>query len=84
MRILNQAELEITETDIQWYVPHVRVLNPNEPDKVRRVCNAASKLGEVSLNDKLVAGPNFQESFKGISSKMREKQIALIADVEAM
>ena len=45
VRILDEAELENTKSDLQWYVPHFPVLNPNKPDKVRRVCNAASKLG---------------------------------------
>ena len=43
VRILDEAEFESTKTDLQWYVPHLPVLNPNKPDKVRRVCDAASK-----------------------------------------
>ena len=32
VRILDEAELENTKTDLQWYVPHLRVLNPNKRD----------------------------------------------------
>ena len=84
VRILDEAELENTKSDLQWYVPHLPVLNPNKPDKVRRVCNAASKFGGVSLNDSLMAGPDFLQSLIGIIFRFREKQIALTADVEAM
>ena len=74
--ILDEAELENTKSDLQWYVPHLPVLNPNKPDKVRRVCNAASKFGVVSLNDNLMAGPDLLQSLKGIIFRFREKQIA--------
>ena len=84
VRILDEAELENTESDLQWYVPHLSVLNPNKPDKVRRVCNAASKFGCVSPNDILMAGPDLLQSLIGIIFRFREKQIALTADVEAM
>ena len=84
VRILDEAELENTKSDLQWYVPHLPVLNPNKPDKVRRVCNAASKFGGVSLNDNLMAGPDLLQSLIGIIFRFREKEIALTADVEAM
>ena len=84
VRILDEAEIENTKTDLQWYVPHLPVLNPNKPDKVRRVCNAASKFGGVSLNDNLMAGPDLLQSLIGIIFRFREKEIALTADVEAM
>ena len=84
VRILEEEELENTKTDLQWYVPHLPVLNPNKPDKVRRVCNAASKFGGVSLNDNLMAGPDLLQSLIGIIFRFREKEIALTADVEAM
>ena len=38
-----------------WYVPHHPVLNTRKPDKVRRVCNAASKFRGYSLNNMLIA-----------------------------
>ena len=84
VRILNEAELENIKTDLQWYVPHHPVLNPNKPDKVRRVCNAASKFGGASLNDTLMAGPDLLQLLIGIIFRFREKEIALTADVEAM
>ena len=39
----------------QWYLPHRPVLYPNQPGKVRRVFNAASKYKDVCLNEKLPA-----------------------------
>ena len=68
LSILDESELENTESDLQWYVSQLPVLNPNKPDKVRQVCNAASKFGGVSLNDNLMAGPDLLQSLIGISS----------------
>ena len=84
VRILDEAELENTKRDLQWYVSHLPVLNPNKPDKVRRVCIAASKFGGVSLKDNLMAGPDLLQSLIRIVFRFREKQIELTADVEAM
>ena len=84
VRILDEAEFESTKTDLQWYVPHLPVMNPKKPDKVRQVCNAASKFGGVSLNDNLMAGPDLLQSLIGNIFRFREKKIALTADVEAM
>ena len=81
---LDETEPENTKSDFQWYVPHLPVLNPNKTEKVRRVCNAASKFGGVSLNDKLIAVPDLLQQQIGIIFRFREKQIAFTADVEAM
>ena len=83
MILLDETELENTKTDLQWYVPHLPLLNPNKPDKVRRVCNAAAKFGGVSLNDDLMAVPDILPSLIGVIFRFRENQIALTADVEA-
>ena len=32
-----------SRADREWYLPHHPVLNPNEPSKVRRVLNGASR-----------------------------------------
>ncbi|XP_028413784.1 uncharacterized protein LOC114536629 [Dendronephthya gigantea] len=68
----------------QWYLPHHPVLNPNKPGKVRRVCDAASKLNGSSLNDHLIAGPDLLNSLIGVFMRFREEKIALSADIEAM
>ena len=48
------SQLETSEVHSDktcWYLPHHPVLNPNKPEKVRRVCKAASKFRGISLND---------------------------------
>ena len=47
VRKLEQEEVERTENDMQWYLPHHPVEHPHKPGKVRRVCIAASNINGV-------------------------------------
>ena len=69
---------------MQWYLPHHPVKHLHKPGKVRRVCNAASKLKGVSLSDKLLSGPDLLRNLGGIAFRFREHQIASTADIESM
>ena len=82
MKKLGPEEVDIEEK--QWYLPHHPVLNSNKPGKVRRVCDAACRYQESSLNDHLIAGPDLLNSLTGILMRFREGKIALSADIEAM
>ena len=84
VRILKQEELEATKFASQWYVPHHPVEDPNKPGKVRPVCNAASKVRRISLNDNLLTGPDLLQNLIGIIFKFREQKVAITADIEAM
>ena len=84
VKILDKSEVKGTFGK-EWYLPHHPVLNPNKPDKVRRVCNAASKYKEVCLNDKLLAGPDLLHGLIGTIFRFREGPIiTLTADIESM
>ena len=65
VRKLGQEEIDKTENDTQWYLPHHPVKHPHKPGKVRRVCNAASKFKGVSLKDKLLSGPDLLRNLVG-------------------
>ena len=82
--ILSSSDLAATTNQQVWYVPHHPVLNPHKPDKVRRVCNAASKFRGESLNDMLLAGPDLLASLMGILARFLESRYALSADIEEM
>ena len=84
VRKLDQEEVSRTENDMQWYLPHHPAKHPHKPGKVRRVCNAASKFRGVSLNDKLLSGPELLRNFVGIVFRFREHLIAITADIESM
>ena len=67
-----------------WYLPHHPVLNPNKPNKVRVVFDAAAKFHDSSLNDMLLTGPDLLNSLVGVLLRFRDFPIAVCADIEAM
>ena len=44
------SEVKTTHCLPQWYLPHHPVVNPNKPNKIRRVCNAAACFAGNSLS----------------------------------
>ena len=84
VRRVTVEEMTSGEKDPQWYLPHHPVINPNKPEKIRRVCNAASRFCQVSLNEVLVPGPDFLSDLIGIFLQFRLFRVALTADIEAM
>ena len=68
----------------QWFLPHHPLLNPNKPGKVRIVMDAAAKCDGISLNDKLLIGPDLLNNLVGVLLRFREYRVGISADIEAM
>ena len=68
----------------RWYVQHHPDINPNKPDKFRRVCTVSSNYIGVALNDKLMSGPDLLQNIKRISFRFFEHKIAMTTDIEAI
>ncbi|KAK3730096.1 hypothetical protein QZH41_003649 [Actinostola sp. cb2023] len=67
-----------------WYLPHHGVYHPQKPNKIRVVFDCSAKHNGVSLNDKLIQGPNLTNSLVGVLTRFRQNPIAFMADIEAM
>ena len=83
VKILGKLEVKGTFKK-EWFLPYHPVLNPNKPDKVRRVCNAAAKYKDICLNDKWLDGPDLLHGLIRTLFRFREGLIALTADIESM
>ena len=64
----------------QWYLPHHAVVT----SKTRIVFDCSVKVGGVSLNDRLMAGPDLLNSLLGILLRFRTGEFALSCDIKKM
>lgn len=70
--------------DRVWYLPIFPVFNPNKPNKVRIVWDAAAAVGRISLNDVLMKGPDLLTALPFVLYRFREKPIAVSGDIAEM
>ena len=67
-----------------WYLLHHNVVNPNKPEKFRVVFDCAAKCQEVSLNQKVLQGPDLMNKLVGVLLRFRRFKIAMVADIKSM
>ena len=72
------------KSGITWYIPHHGVAYPEKPGKIRVVFDCSVKHKGTSLNNQLILGPDLTNQLVGVLTRLREEQVAFIADVEAM
>ena len=79
-----EVQEEIPNEGRTWYLPHHGVRHPQKPEKLRVVFDCAAKYHDVSLNDKLLQGPNLTNDLLDVLMRFRDGPVAFTADVEAM
>ncbi len=66
-----------------WYIPHHGVYHPQKK-RLRVFFDCAASFQGVSLNSKLLQGPDMTNSLIGVLTCFRQESVAMMADVEAM
>ncbi|GBP34195.1 hypothetical protein EVAR_30748_1 [Eumeta japonica] len=78
-RIENRAQVRDC-----FFLPHFAVTNPNKPNKIRVVFDAATRFEGKSLNDYLISGPDLLNSLTGILFRFRKGSVAFTGDIRDM
>ena len=68
----------------EWYLPYHPVFHPHKPGKLRRVLNGVAKFHGVSLNSKLLTGPDLLQTFIHVLMRFRQHPYAVYADIEGL
>ena len=66
-----------------WILPHFAVYHPTK-GKIRVVLDCSAKYKGVSLNCKLLQGPDLTNHMAGVFIRFREDRVPIIGDLEAM
>ena len=66
-----------------WFIPHHGVYHPKKK-KLRVVFDCAATYQGVSLNDRLLQGPDLTNTLAGVLLRFRQEPVALMADIESM
>ena len=66
-----------------WFLPNLGVYHQSK-GKLRVVFDCGAKFNGVSLNEKLLQGPDLTNSLVGVLIRFRTHPIAIMADIEAM
>ncbi|XP_073831631.1 uncharacterized protein [Musca autumnalis] len=83
VRKLTSSEISICSPRT-WYLPHFGVLNPLKPGKLRLVFDAAAKVEGVSLNSKVLKGPQQYRPLPAVLFNFRMGKVAVCADIKEM
>ena len=62
-----------------WYLPHHGVIHPRK-NKLRVVLDASARFAGVSLNDRLLPGPDLSSSLIGVLVRFSQERVAFMAD----
>ncbi|XP_053698802.1 uncharacterized protein LOC128745752 [Sabethes cyaneus] len=81
---LTDKELACTDPSAVWYLPLNVVVNPKKPGKVRLVWDAAASVSGVSLNSKLLKGPDLLTSLVAVLQRFRERPVGFGGDLKEM
>ena len=71
-------------SNLVWYLPHHHVINVNKPEKMRIVFDCAAEFKGVSMNKRVLQGPDLTNKLIGVILRFRQDRVAAMGDVEAM
>ena len=67
-----------------WFFPHHGVYNPRKMGKIRIVFDCSTEYNGVSINKKLMSGPDLTNQIISILVKFGEYFVTIMVEIEAM
>ena len=67
-----------------WFIPHHGVYHPSKPGKIWVVFDCSAEYNGVSINKRLMSGPDLTNQIISILVKFRKDFVAVMADIEDM
>ena len=67
-----------------WFLPHHGVYHPSKPGKIRVVFDCSAEYNGVSINKKLMSGPDLTNHIISTLIKFRKDFVAIMAGIEPM
>ena len=80
---VEQIKAEDISCERKWFLPIFPVIHPKKL-KLRLVFDSAASFSGVSLNSKLLQGPDYNNSLHGVLLRFREKEVGFVADIQSM
>ncbi|KAA0201413.1 hypothetical protein HAZT_HAZT003441 [Hyalella azteca] len=72
-----------SEPSQEWFLVHHAVYHNHKP-KIRDVFDCSLKFQGISLNDRLLQGPDLTNNLLGVLLRFREESDAVVGDIEKM
>ena len=67
-----------------WFISHHGVYHPSKPGKMQVVFDCSAEYNGVSINKKLMSGPDLTNQIISILVKFRKDFVVIMADIESM
>ncbi|XP_055632521.1 uncharacterized protein LOC129772999 [Toxorhynchites rutilus septentrionalis] len=83
-RQATESELGNANMRPMWFIPLGVVVHPKKPNKGRLIWDAAAVANGVSLNSKLLKGPDLLTPLPAVLSRFRQFPVAVCGDIREM
>ena len=67
-----------------WFITHHGVYHPSKPGKIRVVFDCSTEYNGVSINKKLMSGPDITNQIISILVKFRNDFVVIMANIKVM
>ena len=69
---------------ITWFIPHHGIYHPSKSDKICVVFDCSAACNGVTINEKLMSGPDLTNQIISTFVKFRRDFLEVMADIEAI